>query len=147
MNADDIPEKRFRTRRAAFLSTFDGTPPGAKLDMLLSLYLNDAIDAAEVFFDSITAKADVAVRPQFVQSEQKLAIDKLVETARQEVNQLLGFSEVSIQNLHLMVAATIEKGFEDRLAERWRNPPPGYRKALKKRLRAAKLSMKRRLKK
>ena len=27
MNADDIPEKRFRTRRAAFLSTFDGTPP------------------------------------------------------------------------------------------------------------------------
>ena len=117
MNADNIPE-RFRTRRAVFLSTFDDAPPNKKIDMFLSLYFNDAIDAAEIFFDGITANADVTVRPQFVQSEQKLAIDKLVETARKEVNQLPEFSHVSIQNLHLMVAATIEKGFEDRLAER-----------------------------
>ncbi|MGA3341391.1 MAG: hypothetical protein ABSD11_12330 [Methylocella sp.] len=146
MNADDIPE-RFRTRRAVFLSTFDAAPPDTKLDMFLSLYFNDATDAAEVFFDSITAKADVAVRPQFVQSEQKLAIDKLVETARKEVNQIPGLSDVSIQNLHLTVMATIEKGFEDRLAERWRNPPPRYRKALKKRRRATKLLTKRHSKK
>ena len=123
------------------------SPPDTKLDMFLSLYFNDATDAAEVFFDSITAKADVVVRPQFVQSEQKLAIDKLVETARKEVNQIPGLSDVSIQNLHLMVMATIEKGFEDRLAERWRNPPPRYRKALKKRRRAAKLLTKRHSKK
>ena len=101
----------------------------------------------EIFFDGITAKADVAVRPQFVQSEQKLAIDKLVEIARKEVNQLPGFSTVSIENLHLIVAATIEKGFEDRLAEQWRNPPRRCRVTLKKRLRAAKLLAKRRRKK
>jgi hypothetical protein len=146
MNTGDIPE-RFRTRRAVFLSTFDDVPPDTKLDMFLSLYFDDANAAAEVFFDSITAKADVIVRPQFVQSEQNLAIVKLVETARKEVNQLPGLSKVSIQNLHLMVAATIEKAFEDRLAERWRNPPLRYRVALKKRLRAVKLLTKRHRKK
>jgi len=133
--------------RGRYSGKVQNASPDTKLDMFLSLYFNDATDAAEVFFDSITAKADVAVRPQFVQSEQKLAIDKLFETARKEVNQIPGLSDVSIQNLHLMVMATIEKGFEDRLAERWRNPPPRYRKALKKRRRAAKLLTKRHSKK
>jgi hypothetical protein len=133
MNTDHIPE-RFKTRRAVFLSTFDDVPPDTKLDMFLSLYFDDANAAAEVFFDSITAKADVTVRPQFVQSEQNLAIDKLVETARKEVNQLPGLSKVSIQNLHLMVAATIEKAFEIGSPNAGATPPLRYRVALKKRL-------------
>ena len=44
--------------------------------MFLNLYLDDAVAAVDLFFDSITAKVDVTVRPQFVQSEQKLAIEK-----------------------------------------------------------------------
>jgi hypothetical protein len=76
MNADDIP-KRFRTRRTVFLSTFDDAPSDTKLDMFLNLYLDDAVAAVDLFFDSIAAKVDVTVRPQFVQSEQKLAIENL----------------------------------------------------------------------
>jgi hypothetical protein len=90
MNKDVISD-RIKKRRAVFMSTFDDAPPEAKLEMILKLYWSNAIDTAKVFFGSIDANVPVGVHRKFVQSEQQLAIDKLIWAARGEVNQCLGF--------------------------------------------------------
>src|ERR1700730_15012850 len=113
----DVISGRIKKRRAVFMSTFDDPPPEAKLEMILKLYWSNALDTWKVFFGSIDAIVPVGVHRKFVQSEQQLAIDKLIWAARDEVNQLPGLPEVSIHDLHGLVAITIKKAFEDRLAE------------------------------
>jgi hypothetical protein len=100
MNKDVISD-RIKKRRAVFMSTFDDAPPEAKQEMILKLYWNNAIDAAKVLFGGIDANVRVGIHRKFVQSEQQLAIDKLIGAARDEVNQLPGLPEVGPRgNLH-----------------------------------------------
>jgi hypothetical protein len=97
---EDVISDRIKKRRAVFMSTFDDAPPEAKLEMILKLYWNNAIDTAKVFFGSIDANVPIGIHRKFVQSEQQLAIDKLIGAARDEVNQLPGLPEVSVHDLH-----------------------------------------------
>ena len=70
------------------MSTFDDAPPEAKQEMILKLYWNNAIDATKVLFGGIDANVRAGIHRKFVQSEQQLAIDKLIGAARDEVNQM-----------------------------------------------------------
>jgi hypothetical protein len=115
MNKDVISDHK--KQRAAFLSTFYDAPPEAKLEIILKLYWNNAVDTAKVFFGSIDANVPVGVHRKFVQSEQQLAMEKMIGAARDKVNQLPGLPEVSVHDLHGLVAVTIKKAFDDRLAE------------------------------
>jgi NAD(P)-dependent dehydrogenase (short-subunit alcohol dehydrogenase family) len=85
MNKDVISD-RIKKQRAAFMSTFYDAPPEAKLEMILKLCWNNAVDTAKVFFGSIDANVPVGVHRKFVQSEQQLAMEKMIGAARDEVN-------------------------------------------------------------
>ena len=137
MNKDVISD-RIKKQRAAFVSTFYDAPPEAKLEIILKLYWNNAVDTAKVFFGSIDANVPVDVHRKFVQSEQQLAMEKMIGAARDEVNQLPGLPEVSVHDLHGLVAITIKKAFDDRLAELRGLAPVGRRVSLQGSLRAAK---------
>jgi hypothetical protein len=106
MNMDVISE-RIKKRRVVFVSTFDDAPPEARLEMILKLYWHNAFDTAQGFFGSIDANVPVGVHRKFVRSEQQLAMDELIGAARDEVNQLRGLPEVSVHDLHGLVAVTV----------------------------------------